>query len=157
MFKLKPLLEYVCKEPINCLNIIRGLKTKGDYFNRFGYTHSQIYKGGLLPRPDPKLNDDSLPMPEYRPKDSWSVKKATFGQNDYIDILGDGDVKPVDLIRGPKWLIGFKGNELQRITRQLKFEGKEIKAKDPNKFHDINKRVKYLMWRYHKKFGGLKK
>lgn len=81
MFKLKPLLEYVCKEPINCLNIIRGLKTKGDYFNRFGYTHSQIYKGGLLPRPDPKLNDDSLPMPEYRPKDSWSVKKATFGQD----------------------------------------------------------------------------
>jgi large subunit ribosomal protein L51 len=141
----------------NEISIIRGLKTRGEYFKNIGYAHSNIYKGGLLPRPDQKLNDEPLPMPEYRPKDTWTEKKATFGQNDYIDILGDGDVKPVDLIRGPRWLIGFKGNELQRITRQLKFEGYELKAKNPNKFHDINKRVKYLMWRYNKKFGGIKK
>jgi large subunit ribosomal protein L51 len=96
-------------------------------------------------------------MPEFRVKDTWSSKKATFGQNDYIDILGDGEVKPVDLIRGPKWLIGFKGNELQRITRQLQMEGKQLKAKNPNKFHDINKRIKYLMWRFNHKFGGIKK
>ena len=96
-------------------------------------------------------------MPEMKKNTTWESKKATFGQNDYIDILGDGNLKPVDLIRGPSWLIGFRGNELQRITRQLKFVGREIKAKDPNKFHDINKRIKYLMWRYGHKFGGIKK
>ena len=52
---------------------------------------------------------------------------------------------------------GFKGNELQRITRQLAMEGKELKARNPNKFHDINKRIRYLMWRYNHKFGGKKK
>jgi large subunit ribosomal protein L51 len=112
---------------------------------------------GLLPRPDPKLDDTPLPMPSFVDKKSWSVKKATFGQNDYIDILGDGSVSPVDLIQGPKWLIGFKGNELQRLTRQMKFEGKDLRAKNQNKFHDMNKRIKYLLWRYNHKFGGLKK
>ena len=110
-----------------------------------------------MPRPDPKLNDQEIPMPEYQPKDRWTTKKATFGQNDYIDILGEGDVKPVDLIQGPPWLIGFRGNELQRLSRQLKYEGNALKAKNPNKFHDINKRIKYLLWRYNHKFGGLKK
>lgn len=113
---------------------------------------------GLLPRPTAKQDDvGPLPLPAYRPKDTWSEKKAAFGQNDYIDILGNGNVHPVDLIKGPKWLIGFNGNELQRIQRQLKFEGKELKAKNSNKFHDINKRIKYLTWRYNFKFGGRKK
>jgi large subunit ribosomal protein L51 len=96
-------------------------------------------------------------MPEYKVSETWSPKKSTFGQNDYIDILGDGNIKPADLICGPDWLIGFKGNELQRLNRQLKFQGKELKAKNPNKFHDINKRIKYLTWRFNHKFGGLKK
>ena len=141
MFKTISFFKYIIKNETSIINqTIRGLKTKEEYFKKIGYAHSNIYKGGLLPRPDHKLNNEPLPMPEYRPKDAWGERKATFGQNDYIDILGDGDVKPVDLIRGPRWLIGFKGNELQRITRQLKFEGHELKAKNPNKFHDINKR-----------------
>lgn len=96
-------------------------------------------------------------MPIFKDRKAWSTKKATFGQNDYIDILGQGNVHPIDLIRGPPWLIGFRGNELQRLSRQLKFEGKELKAKNPKRFFDINKRIKYLMWRYNHKFGGLKK
>ncbi len=96
-------------------------------------------------------------MPKSAFKNNWSEKRATFGQNDYIDILGNGNVKPVDLIRGPKWLIGFKGNELQRIARQVKFEGREIKAQDPEKFAEIKRRIKYLNRRYSVKFGGKKK
>ena len=110
-----------------------------------------------MPRPDSKQDDTELPMPKFIDKQPWSVKKATFGQNDYIDILGDGSVNPVDLINGPKWLIGFRGNELQRLQRRLKFEGNEIRAKDPTKFHDMKKRVKFLTWRFNFKFGGLKK
>lgn len=96
-------------------------------------------------------------MPFLKDRQAWSAKKSTFGQNDYIDILGTGRVHPIDLIRGPAWLIGFRGNELQRLSRRLKFEGKEIKGRNPEQFHIINKRIKYLMWRYNHKFGGLKK
>ena len=103
------------------------------------------------------MDDSELPMPAFNNKDTWSIKKSTFGQNDYIDILGDGSVSPVDLIKGPSWLIGFRGNELQRLQRRLKFEGKELRAKDQTKFYDINKRIKFLTWRYNVKFGGLKK
>ena len=96
-------------------------------------------------------------MPAFKDKKNWSFKKSTFGQNDYIDILGEGDICPVDLIRGPPWLIGFKGNELQRIQRQLKFKGKELQTKNITKFQEINKRIKYLTWRFNFKFGGIKK
>lgn len=157
MFKVISFLNIVLPKELPSIQTIRGLKTNGEYFRRFGYKYTNSYRGGLLPRPDPKLNDEDLPMPEYKKVDRWSTKKATFGQNDYIDILGDGTVKPVDLVRAPDWLIGFKGNELERLNRQMRFHGNELKAKNPNKFHDINKRIKYLTWRYRIKFGGLKK
>jgi large subunit ribosomal protein L51 len=48
-----------------------------------------------------------MPMPKSAFRDNWSEKKAVFGQNDYIDILGNGNVSPVDLIRGPSWLVGM--------------------------------------------------
>lgn len=96
-------------------------------------------------------------MPAFKDKNSWSLKKSTFGQNDYIDILGEGDISPVDLLRGPPWLIGFKGNELQRIQRQLKFVGKELQTKNKEKYNQLTKRIKYLTWRYNFKFGGIKK
>lgn len=154
MFKISTFLSIL---PDIASQAIRGFKTKGEYFRRYGYKYNKHYTGGLLPRPDPKINDEPLIMPEYRMSDNWSFKKATFGQNDYIDILGDSSVKPVDLIRGPDWLIGFKGNELQRINRQMRFHSGELKAKNPKKFHDLNKRIKYLGWRFRVKFGGLKK
>ena len=87
----------------------------------------------------------------------WSEKRVTFGQNDYIDILGSGNVHPTDLIRGPKWLIGFKGNELQRLARQKKSEGRSINAVDTQKYLDMQKRIKFLYRKFNIKFGGKKK
>ena len=137
----------------------RGIKQRGEYFRRFGYAYdNMLYKGGMLPRPTKEQDDQILPKPNIRKRDTWSLKKSTFGQNDFIDILGEeGRVSPVDLINGPPWLIGFRGNELQRITRQLKMTGEEIKAREPHKYLDMQKRVKFLMWRYNFKFGGVKK
>ena len=112
---------------------------------------------GLLPRPDPKIDSTELPMPAFKDSKTWSIKKSTFGQNDYIDILGEGDICPVDLIRGPPWLIGFRGNELQRIQRQLKFVGKDLQVKEKEKYKQLTKRIKYLTWRFNFKFGGIKK
>ena len=98
-----------------------------------------------------------LPLPKHAFKDNWSEKKATFGQNDYIDIFGDGSVQPVDLIKGPGWLVGFKGNEMQRLIRRLKFEGDKIRMNNKVLHASINRRIRYLYWRYNWKFGGKKK
>jgi hypothetical protein len=72
-------------------------------------------------------------------------------------ILGDGIIHPVDLIKGPSWLVGFKGNEMQRILRRLKFEGDHIRMNIPEKYASICRRIKYFYWRYNFKFGGKKK
>lgn len=54
-------------------------------------------------------------MPLYQPKKNWTEKKALFGQNDYIDILGDQEgLKPIMFqTHIPQWLKGFHGNEFQ--------------------------------------------
>jgi hypothetical protein len=39
----------------------------------------------------------------------------------------------------------------------MKFEGRGIKAKNPEKFAEIKRRIKYLNRRYNVKFGGKKK
>jgi len=64
------------------------------------------------------------------------------------DILGDGNVRPVDLMKGPSWLRGFRGNEMQRIIRQLKFQGATIRQLYPTKYHDMEKRLDYLFKHY---------
>ncbi|KAF2364725.1 Ribosomal protein L51 mitochondrial [Trinorchestia longiramus] len=80
---------------------------------------------GLLPR-NPETTSP-LPMKVYAPYNQWSEKKALYGQNDYIDILGDGSLHPTDLMYGvPKWLRAFKANEFQVLIRQKKLFGPEM-------------------------------
>ena len=60
------------------------------------------------------------------------------------DILGEGNIHPKDLIRGPPWLVGFRGNEMERLTRQLRFEGQKLRYLYPTKYHKIKKRIRWL-------------
>ncbi|KAL8587317.1 hypothetical protein ACOMHN_045564 [Nucella lapillus] len=117
---------------------------------RYGY-EPRFFTDGLLPRGEDLGAIRSLP--KYKVVDRWHKKRALFGQNDYIDILGDGSIKPVDLIHGPDWLIGFKGNELQRLVRRLNFHGDKLKLLYPHKYDDIQKRVFFLHKKYNKKRG----
>ncbi|XP_060069325.1 large ribosomal subunit protein mL51-like [Ylistrum balloti] len=113
----------------------------------YGY-HEKLFKGGTLPRDDKPLRS----MKKYKVKDRWDEKHSLFGQNDYIDILGDGDIHPADLQKGPTWLIGQKDqSELQRLLRRLRMTGNKMKVVYPTKYAAMNKRVKYLYRRYNKK------
>ncbi|KAK7093991.1 large ribosomal subunit protein mL51-like [Littorina saxatilis] len=131
----------------------KGYETPSPYRipgpRRYGY-EPRFYTGGALPR---GLDAPLKTLPSYKVKDSWNRKRALFGQNDYIDILGDGSIKPADLIRGPDWLIGFKGNELQRLKRRLMFHGERLRHLYPAKYNNIQKRIFFLYKKYNQKRG----
>ena len=73
---------------------------------------------GLLPR----VKGDVGPLttvPTDRKPDPWRPKDALFGQNDYIDILGDGSVSVTQMMTStPYWLKKFRGNEMQMLIRK---------------------------------------
>ena len=84
-----------------------------------------------------------------RPKevDRWTEKRALFGIYDNIGILGDFKVHPKELIKGPVWLRGWKGNELQRCIRKKKMVGDRMFLQD---YHNLNKRIRYLYRRFNR-------
>ncbi|XP_059141898.1 large ribosomal subunit protein mL51-like [Physella acuta] len=113
---------------------------------RYGYRKTYM-TSGVLPRPDGPLRS----IPPYKVKDSWSKPKALFGQNDYIDILGDGTLHPADLLTGPRWLIAFKGNERERLMRKMEWEGPRLKMFYPTEYNRMDKRIRYLTKLYNHK------
>lgn len=89
----------------------------------------------------PRLAHVRLTLPPPKVVDRWNKKRALFGVYDNIGILGNFEKHPKELIKGPVWLRGWRGNELQRCIRKKKFVGSRMFIDD---LHNLNKRISYL-------------
>jgi large subunit ribosomal protein L51 len=79
--------------------------------------------------------------------DPWHPKQALKGQNDFVDILGDGSVHPVRLLTNvPKWIRGFQGTgdkEIQMLNRKWRAH-KDWKETRPRAWTEMKQRIDYL-------------
>ncbi|KAM3677671.1 large ribosomal subunit protein mL51 [Ammospiza nelsoni] len=85
--------------------------------------------------------------PKRKPVDRWTKKRALFGVYDNVGILGGFQIHPKNLIMGPTWLRGWRGNELQRCLRKKRMVGDRMFAED---YHKLNKRIRYLYRRFNR-------
>ncbi|XP_043972828.1 39S ribosomal protein L51, mitochondrial [Gambusia affinis] len=86
-------------------------------------------------------------IPQPKQVDRWNEKRTMFGVYDNIGILGDFKAHPKDLIIAPCWLKGFRGNELQRLTRKKKMVGDRMTTLDR---HNLEKRIRFLYKRFNR-------
>ncbi|KAH7722844.1 Protein MRPL-51 [Aphelenchoides avenae] len=119
-----------------------------------GYVH-RFHRNGIDPLP--RIADCREPVytgrTKFRKREPWSEGAARFGENDYIDLLGDGSLHPAQLqYHTPRWLRGFPGqhraNELVKLIHYRNLYKDKLQQNMPRRWHELCKRINYLL-QYH--------
>ncbi|CAH0405864.1 unnamed protein product [Chilo suppressalis] len=141
------ILKTLWKPTINSVRT-RFHADKTRLVRRYGY-RELLWRGGLMPR----IGARKLPIPEYRPANVWTERRALFGQNDYIDILGTGALHPVKtLYTVPSWIRGVSGEEYHVLLRKKKMWAKTGSPQTrPTKWKELEKRMGYLYRKLNRK------
>jgi len=117
---------------------------------RWGY-EDRVKQSGALPR----ISNDSERWDHrevYAPENPWAQKRALFGQNDYIDILGeDPDAfRPSEVnYEQPEWLreVNEKQTGYQRLLMKKKLlEETDYPETNPKSWEELKDVLKRL-WR----------
>lgn len=131
--------------------VVDDPEAKMHRINDSGYRY-RYHQPGIDPLP--RIPGCKVPVykPDYKVRDAWSETQARFGENDYIDLLGSGDLHPAQLqYHVPGWLRGFPGqhraNELIKLIHYRNVH-KKMAVNSPRRWHELNKRVKFLL-QYH--------
>ncbi|KAL1485790.1 hypothetical protein MTO96_031745 [Rhipicephalus appendiculatus] len=113
------------------------------YIRRYGYENPPVAPLGTCHdcRRKKKSSSPSLSTP---PKDAWCERRALFGQNDYIDILGNGSLKPIHIMR-----VYRAGYRVSRATSfQMLLRKRPVvnhwRETRPTDFHKLQKRIRWL-------------
>ncbi|VDN50662.1 unnamed protein product [Dracunculus medinensis] len=103
----------------------------------------------------PRIPNCRVPItrPDYKVRNAWCDDQARFGENDYIDLLGDGQLHPAQLqYHTPTWLRGFPGqhraNELIKLIHYRNLYKNKLEKNSPRRWLELNKRLKYLLKRH---------
>lgn len=95
----------------------------------------------------PRIPGEHLPLktsPNNPKLNEWRGPLAKFGTNDYIDVLGDGKLSPIDTMSSvPHWLKRFRGNEMQMLIRKRTWK-RQWKWSRPQDWFELNKRIDFL-------------
>ncbi|KAH9401022.1 39S ribosomal protein L51, mitochondrial [Tyrophagus putrescentiae] len=112
------------------------------FIRRFGY-RPHYHNQGILPR----IRGEELPLhsiPNEKKSDPWRANAVLFGENDYIDILGDDRIHPTQTMASiPAWLRKFRGNEMQMLIRKRQAKA-HWRWSRPQKWTHLNKRIDFL-------------
>lgn len=140
----------------SCINNVIRSSSSGKKYVPFDYSveprkfEAKFHSKGPLPR----LRDDNRPVAQtiiYEPHE-WHPREATFGQNDYIDIMGNDNIHPTRCLdRVPPWLRGFNDNEIALIQRKRQANPHWEWTK-PQKWLKMKKRLHWLYQRMNKKW-----
>lgn len=119
-----------------------------------GY-EDNLRRTGPLPRLS--NDDDKLKaQPVYTPFDPFAPKRALWGQNDYIDILGDETIHPVDThYHIPEWLRGYRSNIYVKflIRKVNHLEESGMKYAFPHDWNELVRERDRLLHKVNRQFN----
>lgn len=113
----------------------------------------RYHRNGVEPLPRMPESRTPCYKPKIKKREPWRETQARFGENDYIDLLGNGRLHPAQLqYHVPRWLRGFPGahraNEVVKYTQYRNLYKEKLERHSPWRWHQLMKNINYFLERH---------